>query len=292
MTSGSYVRELRSAGGDPVRWAFLVGVQLLRAGRASLLLRSGDGRFFDVAVSVGIDETAVEGIRVEIGRGIAGIVADRGVGLSGSKDDMAFMSVPVMSPRGVIGVFNVTDRWGGGSYSDEDIALARSIADHVATLLEYSSYEAHDPVTHLLNATSFTEALEQELARSKRMGSSCTVGVVAFGGALDLGSFSGATERDDRLRLLADACKGHVRRYDVVGRLSDDTFALLLPDAAAAGPSVTARLQELAGEIYRPVDIALRIRVGLARCPVDGVTVDELMERVRARLDGKETVAS
>jgi diguanylate cyclase (GGDEF)-like protein len=269
-----------------VQWAFQAGVQLLRAGRASLLLRRSDDQTLAVVASVGIDASVLSEIRVEMGRGIAGIVADRGVGLFGSKGNTTFMSVPIVTAHGVIGVFNVTDRVDGEQYTDDDISLARSVADHVATLLEYGSYEAHDPVTHLLTRASFEEALARELARSKRTGSSCTVAVVSLQGVQDVAALCGAGERDERLRQLADTCRGRVRRYDVVGRLSEDEFALLLPDTAAASSSIRERFEESAREIFQTIDIAVRIRVGLARCPTDGNTSHELLERARARMQG------
>jgi hypothetical protein len=73
--------------------------------------------------------------------------------------------------------------------------------------------------------------------------------------------------------------------------LSDDTFGLLLPDTTTAGSSLAARVEELAGGVFGPIDITLQVRVGLARCPLDGVTADDLLEKARTRLDGKELVA-
>src|SRR5579859_4291193 len=63
----------------PIRSAFETAVQLLEAGRASLLLRDPNEAVLVVVASVGIDEDVLPAIRVPIGQQIAGLVADRGI---------------------------------------------------------------------------------------------------------------------------------------------------------------------------------------------------------------------
>jgi hypothetical protein len=64
---------------SPVRSAFSTGVRLLQAGRASLLLRHGNEPVLFVAAAVGLDSSLVPDIRVQIGRGIAGLVVEKGI---------------------------------------------------------------------------------------------------------------------------------------------------------------------------------------------------------------------
>ena len=115
--------------------------------------------------------------------------------------------------------------------------------------------------------------------------------MIVLEGLADLTSETQSAEVNRLVRLFADECKRRVRRYDVIARLSEDTFALLLPDAAELGPPLVGRLEETASEIFGPVASDIRIRVGLARCPMDGVTAADLMGREQARQNGKEIVA-
>ena len=113
-THGSGRREHDDVTPDPVNSAFVMTVQLMQAGRASLLLRRNGEPILTIAASVGITPSLVPSIEVPVGQGIAGIVAERGMVLLGSVADQTFVSMPVVTERGVEGVLNLTERFGEG----------------------------------------------------------------------------------------------------------------------------------------------------------------------------------
>lgn len=96
---------------------------------------------------------------------------------------------------------------------------------------------SRDPVTSLWDAPAMTSALERECARARREGSDLTSILVQLDAPAETGPHD---ERADDPRLLAEAASrltSGVRAYDIVGRLEDGVFLVLIlgcpPDAAA-----------------------------------------------------------
>src|SRR5438270_9272535 len=160
---------------DPIRSAFDTAVDLLEADRASLLLRDGADGAMIVGASVGIPSRLAAAIQVEVGRGIAGAVAERGHPMLGHIGGRTFLSVPVFSDRGLEGVLNVTNRRGGREYSTAELEVANRAALHIGTLVEYGRQASRDPVSGLHNRPTFEDALEREVARSERTNSALAV---------------------------------------------------------------------------------------------------------------------
>src|SRR5579875_2971406 len=100
MTTDQYLHDIRDVS-DPITWAFITGAHLLGAGRASLLLRSPDEPVLSAVATLGVELTTAPTIRVPIGEGIAGLVAERGVRFVGSRNGVVFMSLPIITDRGV-----------------------------------------------------------------------------------------------------------------------------------------------------------------------------------------------
>lgn len=105
----------------------------------------------------------------------------------------------------------------------------------------------HDALTSIWNRSAILEAIDHELDRSLRDGSTLTL-IVA-----DLDHFKGINDRyghlcgDSVLREVADRLRSSMRGYDAVGRYGGEEFLILLPGYdALAGP---ARVQDLVAKI-------------------------------------------
>lgn len=267
--------DLHQSAGDVVLWAFHAGVRLLRARRASLMLCDHDQAVLTVAASTGLDPDSMSSLRVPLGQGVAGVVAERNIVLLGEAEDGRFISVPIATSRQVEGVLNLTRRHGEDDFGDADVVMARALADHLAVLLSYQRHALLDGTTRLPGPLAFTDMLERELARSHRMGLPLTL------------LFLRLDHRDVPAAALwevGQALLGTVRRYDFVGYYGDDTFALLLPGNRAAEGDVVSRLREAVGGALGGVAPEDHVRVGLAHCPTDGTSSQDLLTHAQARL--------
>jgi signal transduction histidine kinase len=137
---------------------FFVGLveQELDAERVSLMLVTENGEEMRIAASRGLADRVVRETRVRIGEGIAGIVAREGAPLMAAGDAPpeavklggwkgakgAFVSVPVTlsipirTPRVVLGVLNVTNRRSGAPFGDQEMSYLSALAGQAAVAIE------------------------------------------------------------------------------------------------------------------------------------------------------------
>lgn len=283
MTDGRST-ENESAATDPVRSAFLTGVQLLEAGRASLLLRENGEAVLTAVATVGIEPSVVSAIRVSLGQGIAGIVAERGIALFGTADSDTFLSVPIITDQGVEGVLNVTHRLDGKQYGAEHVDAAKRVAKHIGRLLEYGRDAVRDPVSGLPNRRAFEDMLERELARSKRTGSPFAVVFLDLDNLKEVNDTFGHAKGDEVIRTVGTALQRVLRPYDYAGRYGGDEFALLLAAPSDSESGIAWRIADAVAELAGRLQVGITISVGVAHCPADGLSADELLAKADARM--------
>lgn len=285
--------HLDSTPSDPVQSAFLTGVQLLESGRASLLLRDLNEPVLVVSASVGIEPSVVSSIRVPIGQGVAGVVAERGVSLYGALNGSTFLCAPIITDRGVEGVLNLTDRRGGKQYTAEHVAAASSVAAHIARLLEFGRNAAQDTVSGLPNRRAFEAALDREMARSKRTGNPFAIVFIDLDNLKEVNDRFGHTKGDEVIRSVGDALQRVLRPYDFAGRYGGDEFALLLGAPSDSGSGIAWRISEAVAEIASQLQVGITISVGVAHCPIDGTNASQLVAKADSRMyDNKRTKKS
>jgi GGDEF domain-containing protein len=279
MLADDRLQHLQDAVDDPVGWAFFAGASLLQAGRASLLLRDHGTAQLIVYAAVGIEPAEAATLRVCVGRGVAGVVAERGIILAGEEDGVVFLSLPIVTARGVEGVLEVTDRQGDRQFGDGDIALAGTVAAHIAYQLGKHQIAAEQVIGDVSDRILFEDLLDRELARSRRTGSPLTVAIAR----LTQTEASVTTSIEGvAVEAISDALRGILRRYDVVGRYAHDSVALLFISSMDAGSGVMQRIAETVAAVIRSSSLDLECRIGIARCPIDGISGAELLSAAGA----------
>jgi diguanylate cyclase (GGDEF)-like protein len=280
--------------------------EFLRPDTWSLLLvdEAQQELYFELAVGKGAQ--ALKDVRIKMGQGIAGWVAqnDEAVIVPDVSKDTRFFSqidektkmetrsivaVPVRYRDhclGVIELINCVERDG---FMEHDLALLEALADFAAIALENARHVKRiheltitDDCTGLFNARHMDFILETEIYRSQRYGYEFSVVFI------DLDHFKKVNDTYGHLvgsKLLADVgqiVKSACRRIDFAFRYGGDEFVIVLPQALKENAFVVARrLHKLIGEKHWLIDQGLDIRftasIGVASFPSDAKTKLELL---------------
>lgn len=227
------------------------------------------------------------------------------------------MVAPLRGESGVIGSLLIGNRLTEGTaFTDEDLRLLETLANHAAIALENGQLEQslaelsrlkeqlryqafHDPLTNLANRTLFLDQVNERIAAAEEG----ILPVVLF---IDLDGFKvvndtlGHTAGDRLLVAVADRVRGMIRTGDVAARLGGDEFALLLEDAPDLQRSV-AVCRRLLEALRVPLqidgqEIAISASIGMAAARPDGGRADDLLRNAdvamyAAKADGRNRYA-
>ncbi len=142
-----------------------------------------------------------------------------------------------------------------------------------------------DRLTGLPTAIAFVARGEEELSRGLRFGRPAVVAVFTLNNATDLRALYGRESFDAILCRVADTLRLHSRSYDLLGRIDDTRFALLLPETNLDDARViTDRVQVVLEHIQSApgadrASTYLATSVGLAVHPWGGDSVQALISR-------------
>jgi diguanylate cyclase (GGDEF)-like protein len=240
--------------------------ELLRAERGSLLLYDERAGELSVKAAVGPRADVARDTRMRLGEGVAGTVLREGrpvvvrdvAKLPGlhpapaerSYKTASFISYPIMVGGKKVGVLNVTDKAGGGTYDDVDLGLLDMIAPQMALAIDRAEWHQKatqfqllsitDPLTGLVNRRYLEERLQEELERSKRHRFAMSFMMV------DIDDFKAYNDRhghqagDLALEMTAQCLKTALRSADVAARYGGEEFSILLPQTGLAEARIIA----------------------------------------------------
>jgi diguanylate cyclase (GGDEF)-like protein len=249
-----------------------MSADLLNAERGSLLLFDEPSNELAVIAAVGPRAEVTREMRVRMGEGIAGSVmfdgrplVVRDVDATGhtpapaerSYKTKSFISYPISISGRKVGVLNVTDKAGGGSYDDVDLSLIESIAPQMAMALDRAEWQEKanqfqlmsitDPLTGLLNRRYLIERLAEELRRSKRQEYAMSFMMIDIDDFKIYNDRNGHQAGDLALEMTAQCLKSALRGADVASRYGGEEFCILLPqttleEAAAIAERIKRRV--------------------------------------------------
>jgi transposase len=176
----------------------------------------------------------------------------------------------------------------GAPFSRAELELLAHLAAHAAMSAENAELHAAmrrqatlDGLTGLANRRRFDASLRDELGRRGRFGEPLALVLFDIDDFKRINDTYGHQHGDAVLRAVAGAVAANCRGSDVAARIGGEEFALLLPhtspaEGAAAAEAARARVAGL--RVAGPCgEITVSVSAGLATCPPDGTTPDELI---------------
>ena len=284
-----------------------MSADMLLAERSSLLLFDEASNELAVIAAVGPRAEIARDMRVRMGEGISGSVLSEGRPLvvrdveSGghtpapadrSYKTKSFISYPIAVGGRKIGVLNVTDKAGGGSYDDIDLSLIESIAPQMALALDRAEWQEKasqfqlmsitDPLTGMLNRRYLIERLAEELKRSKRHDYAMSFMMIDIDDFKVYNDENGHQAGDLALEMTAQCLKSTLRGADVASRYGGEEFCILLPQTT---------LEEATSIAERIRQRVLRMRIPHGKTqPLGGVTISIGVSAFHRGLDTPEIV--
>jgi diguanylate cyclase (GGDEF)-like protein len=269
------------------------------------------------AIAAGEAQEALRGLRVKVGEGVAGWVAQHGESLivpeatndprveqngvgqnAGQRGKMpavrSVIALPLRGRKGTQGVIEILNP--RAEMSDYTIAFLHILADHAAIALENAHDVARiqhltiaDDTTGLFNVRHLYDVLGRELTQSARMKKPLSL---AF---LDLDRFKLVNDMHGHLvgsELLASSgrrLQELSRKQDLCFRYGGDEFVIMMPDTSAKSAleliqNLHRRFMETPYPMKNGLMLQVSASVGLASAPDDGTAVHEIIGTADARM--------
>ena len=262
--------------------------------------------YFEIAIGSGAEK--LRDVRLKLGEGIAGWVAQHGEPLlvENTAQDSRFtpkvdelthtetrsiVCVPIKAHDHVLGVIELVNALGKPSFGVEDIPILKSLADYAAIALENARYVQRiheltitDDCTALFNARHLNFVLDTEIYRSNRYGYEFSIVFIDLDHFKQVNDAFGHLVGSKLLWMIGDSIKGHLRMIDYAFRYGGDEFVVLLPQTSKENAlMVVRRVRDLLTNRVFFVEEKMNIKVtasfGVASFPVDGRTRKELLRK-------------
>lgn len=260
--------------------------------------------YFELAIGKGAQ--ALKEVRIKMGQGIAGWVAQQGQAVivpDVSQDTRFFakvdektkmetrsiVAVPVRFRDHCLGVIELVNCVGADGFHQRDLALLEALADFAAIALENARHVQRiheltitDDCTSLYNARHLNFMLETEVYRSHRYGYEFSILFIDLDFFKKVNDTHGHLMGSKLLGEIGEMIKSHCRLIDFAFRYGGDEFVVLLPQTSKENACrVARRLHRMIreGTWLESEGISVRITasVGVATYPTDSQTKVDLL---------------
>jgi diguanylate cyclase (GGDEF)-like protein/PAS domain S-box-containing protein len=163
----------------------------------------------------------------------------------------------------------------------------RDVTEHIAAQQRIEQLSHTDSLTGLPNRRLLEDRVEFAIALAQRNGQPFALMVLDLDRFKHVNDTLGMSAGDRVLREVTDRIKACLRSADTVARMGGDEFVLLVNNADVTGAEATARrLLDAMGRPFTQGDESFTVTcsVGVALCPSDGNSLDELMRGAASAL--------
>ena len=294
---------------DLLRLIVEMAAELVDASNGSLMVIDKKSNLLHVVSALGIHPAVARSLTARIGEGIAGRVAVSGTPILvtdiekeqqvGRGNRIRFgtkscISLPLRYKGTTIGVLNLADKKNNAPFTPADQDILATFAEQATIILGCTTLlkkarmnSVSDPLTGLYNFRFLTQRFNEELSRSMRHNLGLSLVVVNLGTPQ---VEEGAVNRDQLLKKVARVLVSSLRDIDLVGRIGESEFGLVLPstplkEGLFVADRVIRNINDELGCEKGYLDASrLTVGVGISSFPDDGASAAELIKFARRRL--------
>ncbi|MEO0226249.1 MAG: diguanylate cyclase [candidate division WOR-3 bacterium] len=272
---------------------------------------------FEAAAGEAADR--LKGMRIKIGQGVAGWVAQRGIPLivpDVSKDPRFFpgidrqtkfktksiLCVPLKSREKVIGIVEVINKIGAENFDQDDLNIFETMIEHATIALQNASLYRQiehmtviDDLTKLYNARFCNLYLDRLFIQKGDANQPISLIFLDIDHFKYVNDNFGHLVGSETLKVVGDRIRNSIRKDDVCIRFGGDEYIVILPRTTKKAALVIAETirQEICKKEFFATDkktFNLTITLGLATYPEDARDKQELIRMAdQAMYEGKET---
>ncbi|MDI6738784.1 MAG: diguanylate cyclase [Candidatus Edwardsbacteria bacterium] len=294
-------REVMDAVMDKVK-------ELIKAEAWSILMLDEKTNELVFEVAAGEQGEQVRKMRIPVGQGVAGWVAQarQPVIVSDTASDQRFfrgvdektgfrtksiLAAPLVSRGRLIGVVEIINKVGDVPFDDKDLSLLLTFTDHAAIAIENARlYErarklsVTDDLTGLYNSRYCDQFLKQALEQGAKEDRPVSLLFIDLDHMKDVDDTYGHLLGGETLKEVADRIGGLVRPPGMASRYGGDEYVIVLPgkDAQEALALAEKIRTVIASEPFlknHSLFCALTASIGIASFPGHGQTTDELLSK-------------
>src|SRR3569833_2979080 len=272
------------------------------------------------AIASGNGESSLRDLRVRIGEGVAGWVAEHAETLIVPESETdsrlehtlaadstivrSVIAMPLRGRKGVQGVIEILNPR-ASQMSDYTIAFLHILCDHAAIAIENAHDVARlqqltitDDTTGLYNVRHLYKVLEQEVERCQRHGKPVSLAFIDLDRFKSVNDAHGHLVGSELLGRVGARIKQIARPKDMCFRYGGDEFVVLMPETSAGEALVAATdlHYELINTRFRKnsgLELTASASVGLSTCPPENAvhaiigTADARMYAVKSNGRGQ-----
>ncbi|MGM0442012.1 MAG: sensor domain-containing diguanylate cyclase, partial [Elusimicrobiota bacterium] len=276
----------------------------------------------EIKASRGLSERAIENVKLKMGEGIGGRVAQTGEPIlindttknhfykdffkesEKGRPRETLLCLPLKFKEDILGVVTLDSKFSGKQFIRNDKRLLSILASQAAVAINNArmyKMAITDPLTKLYMRRFFLTRLDQEIEKAKRYSGKFSLLFLDIDHFKKFNDTYGHQMGDRALMHLADIMKSTTRGADICGRYGGEEFVILLPETPKERAVILAeRLREKVDNSTFKVDgrkYKIRICIGVAGYNSSVKTPKDLIREAdkklyRAKEEGRNKVVS